>query len=237
MIRRMSWREFVAQLIGHLAWPVAIVVLAVLFRRQVARLLGRVSSLDVLGNKVDFGQQLARAERALDRELPMPVRSKADSQWLEPVEKLLAELRREAERSPSYAVLESYGQLEQTMAAERAQQPAPEQAQQSSPYQAQQPGPEPAQQPGDGHVPLPPLWTPPGDGHSPLPPPQQVQAPKWQAPSSTPASRKGQSSPVDELRQLRDQVAYGQYQPTPGEAVTYVGFVRRLINKLSTTTR
>jgi hypothetical protein len=35
----VSWREFVASLVGALAWPLAVVVVLALFRRQVAELL------------------------------------------------------------------------------------------------------------------------------------------------------------------------------------------------------
>lgn len=36
----MSWLEFFATIIGSLAWPVAAVIVAVLFRKQLRALLG-----------------------------------------------------------------------------------------------------------------------------------------------------------------------------------------------------
>jgi hypothetical protein len=41
----MSWKEFIADIIGSLAWPAAVLTVAYLFRAEFARLIDRLRSV------------------------------------------------------------------------------------------------------------------------------------------------------------------------------------------------
>jgi hypothetical protein len=61
----VDWMEFVASVVGSLAWPIAVIVAAMLFRRQVGSLLDRLRRGEVLGAKWDFGEGIADVESQL----------------------------------------------------------------------------------------------------------------------------------------------------------------------------
>ena len=42
----MGWMEFVSSIVGSLAWPVAAVIVAAIFHRQIAGLLAKVRKLN-----------------------------------------------------------------------------------------------------------------------------------------------------------------------------------------------
>ncbi|TCO33127.1 hypothetical protein EV652_103126 [Kribbella steppae] len=59
----MSWMEFVSAMTGHIAWPAAVVALALIFRRQLAGLVGALDSWEGFGQKFTFSRRLARMEK------------------------------------------------------------------------------------------------------------------------------------------------------------------------------
>lgn len=63
----MSNLSFVASLVGSLAVPVTVLAVLVLFRRPLVELLGRIVSYEGLGQKVSFGRKLANAENTVSR--------------------------------------------------------------------------------------------------------------------------------------------------------------------------
>jgi hypothetical protein len=67
----MGWISALSQLIGTLAWPTAVLVLALLFRHQLRRLLERVAKIEFPGGSITM-QDVTRLEKtAADaRELP-----------------------------------------------------------------------------------------------------------------------------------------------------------------------
>jgi len=58
---------FVASLIGSLAWPLALVIILVIFRRPVTKLIGRATQYKGFGQEVTFGDELADVERKIER--------------------------------------------------------------------------------------------------------------------------------------------------------------------------
>jgi hypothetical protein len=50
----VSGLQFLAAIVNSLAWPAVVVVAAVLWRRELAAILGRVESLELLGGKAKF---------------------------------------------------------------------------------------------------------------------------------------------------------------------------------------
>jgi hypothetical protein len=58
---------FIASVVGSLAIPVTVVAALLIFRRPLTDLLGRIISYEGLGQKVSFGQKLAGAEESVSR--------------------------------------------------------------------------------------------------------------------------------------------------------------------------
>lgn len=61
----MNNLAFVASVVGSLAIPVTILVALLIFRGPLTELLGRIISYEGLGQKVNFGQKLAGAEKSV----------------------------------------------------------------------------------------------------------------------------------------------------------------------------
>lgn len=63
----MGWMQFANATIGHLlSWPVFGLIAVVVFRHQLAPLIRRVTSYEGLGQKLTFGQELAKVEEQAD---------------------------------------------------------------------------------------------------------------------------------------------------------------------------
>jgi hypothetical protein len=98
----MSTEQFVASLVHSLAWPVAALSVALLFRRQISRLLGRpMNRLRAGPLEFEFDRLLATVEADVDpRKRPVPGESVA------------IELAGIAEQAPLAAIIESFGRVE-----------------------------------------------------------------------------------------------------------------------------
>lgn len=59
----MDWRQFIADLVKALAWPVTTVVLAALFRDQIGRALLSLTRLKYKDLELDFGRELKQLEK------------------------------------------------------------------------------------------------------------------------------------------------------------------------------
>lgn len=62
----MNWLEFIASLVGSLAWPVAAAIIALVFHKQVSGLLAKVKTLKWGEASVDFTEKLDQAENEAD---------------------------------------------------------------------------------------------------------------------------------------------------------------------------
>jgi hypothetical protein len=106
----MGWMEFVSSLFGHLlSWPVVVAVIVVVFRSPLRELIGRIRSYEGLGQKIDFGEQLAGAENSVDQaiggiETDQGVAADEDSTMESP-------LAREAEANPSFVIISAWERL------------------------------------------------------------------------------------------------------------------------------
>jgi len=63
----MNNLAFIASVVGSLAIPVTVLVALLIFRSPLAELLSRIVSYEGLGQKVDFGQKLAGAEKSVKK--------------------------------------------------------------------------------------------------------------------------------------------------------------------------
>lgn len=64
----MGSLEFISALTGHLiSWPVLVLVVVLILRKPIVELVGRVSAYEGLGQKIAFGEQLAKVEEEADR--------------------------------------------------------------------------------------------------------------------------------------------------------------------------
>lgn len=61
----MNIFAFVASIVGSMAAPITVVVALIIFRNPLVDLIGRVTSYEGLGQKVQFGKQLASAEKTV----------------------------------------------------------------------------------------------------------------------------------------------------------------------------
>lgn len=62
----MGWLEFIASVVGSVAWPIAAVAIAVLFRKQIAALLNKIRTLTLGDAVVDFSEKLDKVETAAE---------------------------------------------------------------------------------------------------------------------------------------------------------------------------
>jgi len=98
----MSWMEFLSSLVGSLAWPVAAVIIACLFRSQISGLLDKVRTITWGDKIVDFGQKLDEIENA-SSEGPPPEKAERTSD--DRFDRLLA-------ISPAAAVIDAWNTVE-----------------------------------------------------------------------------------------------------------------------------
>ena len=104
----MSAFEFVASLVDSLAWPVGILVVAVLFRRQLSRLLARpLRSLKAGPLEAVWDRQVAEVEA----ELPQPEPSTSASHGTSGTDRL----REIARAAPAAAVLTAFADIEEQL--------------------------------------------------------------------------------------------------------------------------
>ncbi len=98
---------FIAQMTQALAWPVAVLAIFLIYRRQIAHLLTLVEHLRFEGIEVEFGRGLAELKRTVERELPKAEAPAA----AEP--RLRERLLQLAALSPRAVVLEAWLVLEE----------------------------------------------------------------------------------------------------------------------------
>lgn len=62
----MGWKEFAASVVGSVAWPVAILILGIVFRKQLIDLLKRLQDFKVPGAEATFAAGLDKVELRLE---------------------------------------------------------------------------------------------------------------------------------------------------------------------------
>ncbi|WP_204042735.1 hypothetical protein [Acrocarpospora phusangensis] len=63
----MDWRQFSVAILGQVfSWPCAVLVAFLIFRKPIAGLLGKLSSVEGFGQKITFGQILSQVEEDVE---------------------------------------------------------------------------------------------------------------------------------------------------------------------------
>lgn len=113
----MDWREFIASLVGSLAWPGAVVLVVWILREQFKALLGEpLKRLAVGPVELEWDRTLA-ATRSQVQALPAPpneLKHSAEAAAASPGG-IVADLWPIAETAPSAAVLEGFSRVEQAL--------------------------------------------------------------------------------------------------------------------------
>jgi hypothetical protein len=104
----MNWLEFTAAMVGHLAWPVAFVILILVFRKQIKTLIPKVSEMSIFGSSMAFAQGLHEAEQEAEV-LPATMPEQKVDVEAPAVKGNYIEL---AQKYPEVAVLEAYKEVE-----------------------------------------------------------------------------------------------------------------------------
>ena len=68
----MDWVEAVVTVVTALIWPVAVVTIVVLLRRQLTALIGRMSRLNAVGVEAEFSHEAAATAELAEATLPEP---------------------------------------------------------------------------------------------------------------------------------------------------------------------
>lgn len=106
----MDWLQWSSSVIGSIAWPIAAVIIAAIFRKQIASLLKRIKEASWGGAKINFGEKLDEIEedtRVLvgnEPEAVVPTNPPEEERF----QKLLA-------ISPNAAILDAWSQVEGTL--------------------------------------------------------------------------------------------------------------------------
>ena len=114
----MDWITFTSNLTGQiLSWPVAVTVVAILFRKPIAERIKDVRRIKTKHFEADFGEQLEKAGQTLnDLEAKLPREKKPVKAVQPPPPKSREELQKELiELMPNAAILDSWRNVEWTL--------------------------------------------------------------------------------------------------------------------------
>jgi hypothetical protein len=195
----MGWMQFVNAIVGHvLSWPIFGVVAVIVFRRQLAPLMHRIASYEGLGQKLTFGQELAKVEEQagdLASSQPQDLLPAAQSQPVGTEEEHYALL---AEQAPAGAIIDAWVRVEKAVISLAEVYDIGDIVRQKSYKKFGKPSmnPRPAQMIG--------TLT-----EQRLVPITVIRV-------------------IEGLRRLRNEVAHGAHDPTAGEAITYATTAREV---------
>lgn len=115
----IGWLDFIASLIGSLAWPLVILALAILYRGPITYVLKNLREAKWGGNSVTIGMQIDEAEEAA-REVEAVVPSEAvDTTPInahEEQEELSTQKNRMLAQEPGLMVLQQWAMIESKLA-------------------------------------------------------------------------------------------------------------------------
>ena len=104
----MGLLDFTAATINALAWPIAVVVIVILLRTEVANLLARITKIKHKDSEIDLAQEVEAAANSADKALGGVSEADSDSER--------ARINRLAEDSPRGAILDAWLSVEEAMA-------------------------------------------------------------------------------------------------------------------------
>lgn len=113
----MDWKQFVASLVGSLAWPLVVLSILVLFRAQLGRLIGQIRKFGAGGVNVELADQLEQVAEQAKRVEEETKGPPADVIVLDPTVLQLAQ------KFPEAAVLQEYKELESVLLQIRSRLP------------------------------------------------------------------------------------------------------------------
>jgi hypothetical protein len=112
----MGWLQFLEKVIGHiLSWPVLALVVILTFRKKIGALIERVKSYEGMGQKVTFGEELAEVEEKVD-----DLTSSQSPELQQPSQDELTDEEPDpyvfiAERAPSAVIIDSWVRIEKAI--------------------------------------------------------------------------------------------------------------------------
>ena len=109
----MNGLQFASSLVTSLAWPLVVIVLVIIFRKNVADLIGRIKSYKGLGQELTFGDRLAEAENSVEEAVKTASIGQADLEAADEIEP--DPLIQGAEANPSFVVIRSWEQVVSAM--------------------------------------------------------------------------------------------------------------------------
>ncbi len=107
----MDWKQFIAQIISSASWPALVIIILLVFKRELAKIVQRLAHLKYKDLELEFDkvkQQAKELHKDVSEELPAPkspVFTSLEDQVLDAVE-----------RAPSAAILLAWSGLETAMA-------------------------------------------------------------------------------------------------------------------------
>ena len=102
----MDWKQFVASIFSSLAWPIAIIVLAILFKNQIREKLAQIRKFGAAGVNFEIAEQVKEVQRAGEAVELEQTNGPRDAIELDPGLMILAK------SFPEAAVLQSFKGIE-----------------------------------------------------------------------------------------------------------------------------
>lgn len=107
----MNILQFISDLVGSLAWPVVVIILVVLLRKEINELLATLTRLKIKDVEMDF-QRLTKSAGKLPPSLPSPDLTATDRAIYESLEDQILKV---SESAPSAAILLAWASVEIAM--------------------------------------------------------------------------------------------------------------------------
>ncbi len=107
----MNILQFISEIVGNLIWPIIIIILVVLLRREIVELLSSITHLKYKDLEMDF-QRLAESAERLPASPPLSASVTRDQALYVSLEDQILNI---AEQSPSAAILLSWASVETAM--------------------------------------------------------------------------------------------------------------------------
>lgn len=113
----MNWKQFVASIVGSLAWPVLILVIVLAFRKEFSNLIGQIKRIAAGSVKVELAEQVAAVRAAGEAVEVEQAIDPSDAIALDP------SLLQMVQSFPEAALLQAFKELEGTILQIRSRLP------------------------------------------------------------------------------------------------------------------
>lgn len=64
-----TWLDFISSISSSLAWPLAIIIVCIIFKKNISSLIGLLQKIDVKGVSMEFGNKLGKINEQLNEEI------------------------------------------------------------------------------------------------------------------------------------------------------------------------